>query len=185
MKVGIVGQKWLGERVFKALSKELQIVFVAAPSMDDRLAVASKEAGLEPVIHGENGLAGVLPPCRLDLLIAAHAFVFIPAELRSSAEWCIGYHPSLLPLHRGRNAVEAAIAAGEKVTGGTVFHLDDGFDTGSVVFQDWCFVTQGEGPADLWRRALAPIGEELLLKAVSHLLDYGFLPETEQADLSA
>ncbi|WP_421589897.1 formyltransferase family protein [Shinella sp. M27] len=183
MKVGIVGQKWLGESVFKALSKELQIVFLAAPSKDDRLAVASKAAGLEPVIHGEDGLAGVLPPCRLDLLIAAHAFVYIPAELRSSAEWCVGYHPSLLPLHRGRNAVEAAMAAGERVTGGTVFHLDDGFDTGAVAFQDWCFIGPCETPATLWRRALGPIGVDLLVKSASHLLDYGFIPSDSQFEI--
>ncbi|MCT7667170.1 formyltransferase family protein [Shinella kummerowiae] len=183
MKVGIVGQKWLGESVFKALSKELQIVFVAAPLKGDRLAEASKEAGLEPVIHGEHGLAGIFPPCKLDLLIAAHTFVHIPAELRSAADWCIGYHPSLLPLHRGRNAVEAAVAAGDKVTGGTAFHLDEGFDTGPIAFQDWCFIGRQETPADLWRRALAPIGVDLLVKAASHLLDYGFIPGEEQAVL--
>lgn len=181
MKVGIVGQKWLGESVFKELSKGLQIVFVAAPSKDDRLAMASKEAGLEPVIHGERGLAGILPPCRLDLLIAAHAFVYIPAELRSSADWCIGYHPSLLPLHRGRNAVEAAVEAGDKITGGTVFHLDEGFDTGPVVFQDWCFVGRDENARTLWRRALAPLGLDLLVRAASHLQDYGFVPAAEQS----
>lgn len=180
MKVGIVGQKWLGESVFKALSKELQIVFVAAPSQADRLAVASKEAGLEPAIHGDRGLAGILPPCHLDLLIAAHAFVHIPAELRGAADWCIGYHPSLLPLHRGRNAVEAAVAAGDKVTGGTVFHLDEGFDTGAVAFQDWCFVGHKQTAADLWRRALAPMGNDLLIRAASHLLEYGFIPSTGQ-----
>lgn len=45
------------------------------------------------------------------------------------------YHPSLLPLHRGQDAVEAA-TGGDKVTGGTVFHLDEGFDTGPIAFQD-------------------------------------------------
>lgn len=183
MKVGIVGQKWLGESIFKELSKELQIVFVAAPSADDRLAIAATSMGLRPVIHGSGGLEGIGTTGKIDLLIAAHAFVRVPAELRAAATWCIGYHPSLLPLHRGRNAVEAAIRDGDKVTGGTVFHLDESYDTGAIAFQDWCFIGKGETPMGLWRRALAPMGLELLTKSAAHLLDYGFLPAQDQESI--
>ena len=181
IRVGIVGQKWLAENVFKELSTPFQMVYVAAPDADDRLAQAAMAAGIEPHLYGPAGLAGVRPAEPIDLLIAAHAFVHIPAELRKGAKCSIGFHRALLPLHRGRNAVEAAVRDGDKVTGGTVYHLDEGYDTGPVAFQDWCFIERGESAADLWRRALAPMGLDLLTRAAFHFADYGFLPADEQS----
>lgn len=180
MKIGIIGQKWLGERLFEQLVHRYDIGFVAAPDEDDRLARAALEAGLTPTYYG--GGAGLDLPAgtKLDLLITAHAFIHIPASARARASWSIGYHPSLLPLHRGRKAVEAAIAGGDRITGGTVYHLDDGFDTGEVAFQDWCFVRKRETAAELWRRALAPLGLDLLMKAVNHLDNHGALPSARQ-----
>ncbi len=180
MKIGIVGQKWLGEAVFHALSRDFQIAFVAASKTDDRLALAARSLGITPVIYSEQPLTGAVPAEPLDLLITAHAFVFIPAELRAATRWAIGYHPSLLPLHRGKNAVAATIAAGDRVAGGSIYHLDNGWDTGPVAFQDWCFVKDSETAEGLWRRALAPMGVELLVKAAGHLCAYGFLPAEEQ-----
>ncbi|CAN7570123.1 formyltransferase family protein [Pararhizobium sp. LjRoot238] len=88
-----------------------------------------------------------------------------------------------LPLHRGRNAVELTIAAGDRVAGGSVYHLTDEVDEGPIAFQDWCFVHRGENAGDLWRRALAPIGAELLVKAAGHLSAYGFIPADDQEKL--
>jgi len=36
----------------------------------------------------------------------------------------IGYHPSLLPLHRGRDALRWTIRDGDRVTGGSVYRGD-------------------------------------------------------------
>jgi methionyl-tRNA formyltransferase len=172
LKIGIIGQKWLAEGVFKELSKTHQIVFTAAPHEDDRLARAAIGAGIELFVYGKKGLRDCRPAEELDLLIAAHAFVHIPAPVRETARWAIGYHPSLLPLYRGMGAVEAAIAAGDKVTGGTVFHLEEEFDAGPIAFQERCFIEPGETPAALWRRALAPMGLRLLVQAAAHLSYY-------------
>jgi len=132
-------------------------------------------------MYSGRGLCDLPRDSRCDLLISVGSFEFVPRPIRDAASWSIGYHPSLLPLYRGPRAVEEAIAAGESVTGGTVYHLTDDFDAGSVVFQDWCFVRKGETSADLWRRALAPMGVDLILRAVDHLHAYGFLPAEEQA----
>lgn len=45
----------------------------------------------------------------------------------------INLHFSLLPAWRGAAPVNAAIAAGEEVTGATTFRLDEGMDTGPVL----------------------------------------------------
>lgn len=46
---------------------------------------------------------------------------------------CLGMHPSLLPVGRGRASIPWAIIKGLTNTGVTLFHLDDGVDTGPIV----------------------------------------------------
>lgn len=48
---------------------------------------------------------------------------------------CIGMHPTLLPVGRGRAAIPWAILKGLKETGVTMFKLDEGVDTGPIIGQ--------------------------------------------------
>ena len=48
---------------------------------------------------------------------------------------CIGMHPTLLPMGRGRAAVPWAILKGLDKTGVTMFKLDEGVDTGEILGQ--------------------------------------------------
>ena len=78
----------------------------------------------------------------------------------------IGYHPSLLPRHRGIAAVEWTMRARDPIAGGSVYHLSGGMDAGALAAQDWCFVYPDDDAASLWRRALATMGLRLLMKVV-------------------
>src|SRR5690606_41881085 len=46
---------------------------------------------------------------------------------------CINVHASLLPKYRGAAPIQAAIAAGETVTGVTTMYMDEGLDTGDMI----------------------------------------------------
>jgi methionyl-tRNA formyltransferase len=48
---------------------------------------------------------------------------------------CIGMHPTLLPIGRGRAAIPWAILKGLDQTGVTLFKLDEGVDTGDIIGQ--------------------------------------------------
>lgn len=95
----------------------------------------------------------------------------------SSAAWTrarasvatIGYHPSLLPLHRGRDAIRWTVRDGDKVTGGSVYHLTERTDGGPLAAQEHLLVPPGSTPQTLWRDHLAPLGVRLLLKVVADL----------------
>lgn len=164
MKVVIAGQKWLAAEVLvSCLALGHDVVLAIAPDAGDRLATAAAIAGLPVAIEARRIQRA--PAC--DLLIAAHCHAFITAEARSSATLgAIGYHPSLLPRHRGKDAIEATVRAGDAIAGGSVYLLDDRMDGGPVVAQRHCHVLPGETPSGLWRRALAPLGVELLREAV-------------------
>jgi phosphoribosylglycinamide formyltransferase-1 len=48
----------------------------------------------------------------------------------------LNVHPSLLPAFPGMHGVADALAHGVKMTGVTVFLVDDGVDTGPIVMQE-------------------------------------------------
>jgi methionyl-tRNA formyltransferase len=174
MRIVLVGQKWFGAEVLKLLARRGDhVALVAAPAAEgeeyDRLHAAAQQAGISVLAQAGRITAADIPPA-CDLIIAAHSHAFITSEARAAARLgAIGYHPSLLPRHRGRDAVRWAIHMREPVTGGTVYWLDDGADTGPVAAQDWCHVRPGDSAADLWRRDLAPLGLKLLARVLDDL----------------
>jgi methionyl-tRNA formyltransferase len=184
MKIAIVGSRYFGAQVFEALRKEEGVAFssVVAPAADDRLALAAQAAGIKVhVLENPKIVPGAAIAAGTDLIVAAHTHARVSNEaLAHSRLGGVGYHPSLLPRHRGIAAVEWTIQEGDPIAGGSVYHLADGWDAGAIAAQDWCFVAKGETARELWERALAPMGLELLAKVVQHARLHGALPAKAQ-----
>ncbi|TBN35532.1 formyltransferase family protein [Pseudomonas sp. BGI-2] len=177
MRVAIIGQKWLAAELLKrCLAEGHQVVIAISPALGadgeyDRLYAAAQQLGVPADWAQGNLNADQVPAC--DVILAAHAHVYIKEDVRAKAtHGALGYHPSLLPRHRGRDAVHWAVHMREPVTGGSVYWLDDGADTGPVLAQDWCHVRPDDTPQVLWRRELAPMGLRLFSQALS-MLDAG------------
>lgn len=184
MKCVLVGSRFFGATVFEALRKEDGVEFagIVAPASDDRLALAAHAAGLAVhVLANPKIVPGEAIPEGTDLILAAHTHARVSNEaLQRSRLGGIGYHPSLLPRHRGIAAVEWTILEGDAIAGGSIYHLADGWDAGAIAAQDWCFVVKGESARELWERALAPMGIELLARVVRHAREHGQLPAHAQ-----
>lgn len=180
MRVMIVGQKWLAAELLRlCLARGDDVAAVSAPRMDDRLAALATAEGI-PVCQVPGRLTGEWVPAGVDVLLCANAHVFVTAEARGKARLgALGYHPSLLPRHRGRDAIRWAFHMRDVVTGGTVYWLDDGADTGPIAAQDWCWVEPGDTPESLWRRALGPMGLRLFDQVLA-ALDTGAVPSASQ-----
>ncbi len=184
MKCALVGSKFFAVSVLKALLKEegLQITRVVAPAADDRLVAAAQAAGIEVhVLANPKVVSGEAIPEGVDLIIAAHTHARVSNDALAHARLGgVGYHPSLLPRHRGIAAVEWTVLQGDPIAGGSVYHLADGWDAGAVAMQDWCFVEKGENARQLWERALAPMGLDLLVRTARHAMQHGVLPAHTQ-----
>ena len=179
----LVGSRYFGTTVFDALRSDgITIVQIVAPAADDRLALAAQDAGVPlHVLDNPRVVPGGAVPDGTDLIIAAHTHARVSDEaLDRSRLRGVGYHPSLLPRHRGIAAVEWTILSGDPIAGGSVYHLADGWDRGAIAAQDWCFVAKGETARELWERALAPMGLELLKRVVRHAGLHGALPAYAQ-----
>ena len=184
MRIMLIGQKWLGAEVLALLRAQGHDVATVAAPAGDRLHEAAVAAGV-PVGDPGRVLAASWVPEGVQLLVAAHAHCFITGAARQRARLgAIGYHPSLLPRHRGRDAVRWTIHMRDQVAGGTVYWMTDRADAGPVAAQEWCHVRPDDDAASLWRRELGPLGIRLLAQVVADVA-VGRLVRVPQDELLA
>ena len=165
MRIFLIGQKWLGAEALALIRRRGHDVIGCCAPEGDRLFKAAGDRAVLPAQLIPDSL-----PADLDLVVCAHAHIFVKAELRNRARLgALGYHPSLLPRHRGRDAVVWTIKMGDAIAGGSIYWLDDGADTGPIAAQEHCFVHPGETADELWRRALGPLGLTLFDRVLADL----------------
>lgn len=182
INVLLAGQKWFGAEVFLALSalEGVSIAAVSAPVNGlDRLAALADCRCIKFIPAGTLNAATM--PSGVDLIVAAHSHDFIGEKTRLKARWGgIGYHPSLLPLHRGRDAVRWVIRMKEPVTGGTVYRLSNRMDGGPILDQRLVFIRPGATAESLWREQLGPLGVAMVQEVVLRFARHGFQPGAPQ-----
>jgi methionyl-tRNA formyltransferase len=169
MRITLVGSRHFGVTTFDMLRQhDVEIARVVVADADDRLATAARAAGIEVTVQANPKLVGPQEiAAGTDLIVTAHSHARISKEALAEAKLGgVGYHPSLLPRHRGIAAVEWTIREGDPIAGGTVYHLADRMDAGAIAAQEWCFVKKGETARELWERALAPLGQKLLADVI-------------------
>lgn len=169
LRITLVGSRFFGAAVLdKLVTQDVQILEVIAPAADDRLALRAQALGIPVrVQHDAKHVPAAEIADGTELIVAAHTHARVMADALAKARLGgIGYHPSLLPRHRGIAAVEWTVKCGDPIAGGSIYHLADRMDAGAIAAQDWCFVKPGEGARELWERALAPLGIRLLTQVV-------------------
>lgn len=167
MRLVLTGGRSFGIAVLGDILQSQRHGVVGVVTDDQKLVSAATEAGLEVVFqpNRDNGyrLSQLLGRHKPDLIVNAHGTAHLSERIRAATRYgAIGYHPSLLPRHRGRSAVEWTVHMRDPIAGGTVYLMDDGYDTGPIIRQDWCFVDPAWTASDLWREQLFPMGRRLL-----------------------
>ena len=183
MRITLVGSRHFGVTTLEMLRQRgVDIAGVVVADAEDRLAAAARAAGLAVTVQADPRLVVASEIAEgTDLIITAHSHARISKEALAAARLGgIGYHPSLLPRHRGIAAVEWTIREKDPIAGGTVYHLADRMDAGAIAAQDWCFVKKGETARELWERALAPLGQKLLGEVVDYAKIHNALPGKPQ-----
>lgn len=89
------------------------------------------------------------------------------------------FHPSLLPIHRGRDAIKWAVHLGDKVSGATWFWADEGIDTGDVCEQVPLPITDGESPRDFYFEKVIPAAIDMLSDILDDL-ENGYVRRRQQ-----
>lgn len=181
MRIALAGQRSFGAAALEhIMAAGHDVAQVFAPTGD----VLDWTARRHNVPVAERLIADALMP-DLDLIVCAHAHVYVSDKARDrTLLGGIGYHPSLLPRHRGRDAVKWTVHMGDPIAGGSVYWLSNRVDGGPIAAADWCHVRPRMTASDLWRDELFPMGLRLLVKVLSDL-DRGVLVRVDQDEACA
>ena len=104
----------------------------------------------------------------------ADIFVVVAFRMLPKVVWEIpklgtfNLHAALLPQYRGAAPINWAVINGEKTTGVTTFMIDDGMDTGSIMYRYDCKIEPDETVGEVHDK-LMELGSELVVNTVEAL----------------
>lgn len=94
---------------------------------------------------------------------------------------CLNIHASLLPKYRGSSPIQWAVINGEEKTGVTIQQMNEGIDTGDILYRKEIMISEKETGASLFDK-LSILGAEAIVEALS-LLEKGELkPEPQREE---
>jgi phosphoribosylglycinamide formyltransferase 1 len=139
---------------------------------DREVATEVIEPGSFPDRDGfDAAVAGVLVRHDVDVVVTAGYMRLLGrAVLDAFGGRCVNTHPALLPSFPGMHGVRDALDHGVKVTGVTVFLVDDGVDTGPIVAQEAVTIRDDDDWHSLEARILE-VEHRLLPAAVRALIE--------------
>jgi phosphoribosylglycinamide formyltransferase 1 len=112
---------------------------------------------------------------KLDLIVLAGCLVVLPSALiKKYSNRIINIHPSLIPAFCGTGFYglkvhEKALERGVKVTGATVHFVDEGTDTGPIIFQKTVEVLATDTPKTLQQRVMEEAEWVIMPKAIDYI----------------
>jgi len=112
------------------------------------------------------------------IVVAAFGQILPPAVLELPRFGALNVHSSLLPRWRGATPIQAALLAGDAVTGVTIMQMDAGLDTGPILAQREIPIYPDETAGELEER-LAQLGAELLLEILPAYLSGELQPRPQ------
>ena len=132
----------------------------------------AKEKGIEvlqPEKASEEGFCKLIESTKPDLIIVVAFGQILKKRLLDIPKWgVINVHASLLPRYRGAAPIQRAILNNEARTGLTIMRMDEGLDTGPVLFQEEVPILENETAGHLHDR-LAQRAGDLMVRSLEHM----------------
>lgn len=95
---------------------------------------------------------------------------------------CVNLHFSVLPKYRGAAPIQWAIIKGERETGVTGFFMDEGLDTGKIIFQKRIEIAQNDDTLSLQKKLIFVAID--VLKETIEKIKKGFKGEAQAGEVS-
>ena len=106
----------------------------------------------------------------------ADLFVVVAFRMLPKVVWemprlgTFNLHAALLPQYRGAAPINWAVINGDKATGVTTFMIDDGMDTGGIMFREQCLIGPDENVGQIHDK-LMEIGSDLVVQTVDAIIE--------------
>lgn len=131
--------------------------------------------------EAEQELAALKP----DLMVVVAYGLILPKKILEIPKFgCLNVHASLLPKWRGAAPIQHALLAGDIETGVTIMQMDEGLDTGDMLYRLNYKIQLSDTSAELHER-LAKLGAEALIHTLDLLEKKMLQPEPQDASKSS
>jgi methionyl-tRNA formyltransferase len=117
------------------------------------------------------------------LVVIAYGLILPNTVLDIPKLGCVNVHASLLPRWRGASPIQQAILHGDKESGITIMQMDAGMDTGALLHQVSCPITELDTAKSLHDK-LAQISADPLLHSLNELANNTANPQAQNAALA-
>ncbi|MCO6524001.1 MAG: methionyl-tRNA formyltransferase, partial [Candidatus Schmidhempelia sp.] len=112
----------------------------------------------------------IIAELKADIMIVVAYGLILPKTVLNMPKFgCFNVHGSLLPRWRGAAPIQRACWAGDAETGVTIMQMDEGLDTGDMLYKATCAILPEDTSATLYDK-LAVLGPKALLKTLSLLI---------------
>ena len=125
---------------------------------------------LQPISLKDPEFLEALKAWKADLFVVV-AFRMLPKvvwEIPSMGTFNL--HAALLPQYRGAAPINWAVINGDKATGVTTFMIDEGMDTGKIMYREQCLIDPDENVGQVHDK-LMEIGSRLVVQTVEAIFD--------------
>jgi methionyl-tRNA formyltransferase len=133
------------------------------------LALAHNIEVLQPERASDESFCARIQNMEPDLIIVVAFGQILKREFLSIPKWgAINIHASLLPKYRGAAPIQRAILNNEPQTGLTLMHMDEGMDSGPILYQTEVLILKDETAGQLHDR-LALLAGKVIIKSLTDM----------------
>ena len=112
------------------------------------------------------------------MLVIAYGVILPPTILNAPRYGCINVHTSLLPRWRGAAPIQHALLAGDDETGVSIIQMDEGLDTGQILYQTSRTIDAADTLGSLSEK-LATMGIECSLRVLDAIVNGSLSPSPQ------
>lgn len=192
--IGSVDSSDLALRILIAEGIEISLVCSLCPekagNVSDYCPIheTAKNSGLQYVLFNNINDSEIIKKIKAaepDYLFVIGLSQIIKQEVMELAkEYTVGFHPTPIPHNRGRAALPWEILLEERKSAITFFRIDQGMDSGDVLFREPYEISDTDYASDVYRKVLEAM-ERALKKNIHKLLDGKIVPQKQdEADAS-
>jgi len=133
------------------------------------LALSLGKPILQPEKVRDEGFIAELKSFDADIFVVVAYGQIVPKEvLLIPPLGCVNIHASILPKYRGAAPMQRAILNGDSETGVTIMYMDEGMDTGDMIYQERIAIEESDIFADLQSKMMT-LSCECIIKALGQI----------------
>jgi methionyl-tRNA formyltransferase len=147
------------------------------------LALKNNIPVYQPVSLRDDAEQKKIADLQADVMVVAAYGLLLPMDVLNAPRFgCVNIHPSLLPRWRGAAPIQHSILAGDEITGVSIMQMEEGLDSGPVLYQEEYKLSMADTSATL-HDTLAQLGATALLTTLSEIANHSLKPQFQNLAL--